>query len=212
VPYLFAEPELVDRWRQELGPIQAFKIGIAWQGNPTHQRDRQRSIPLVRFARLAQLEGVQLFSLQKGQGTEQLREAADRFAVTDLESGLDDFHDTAAVLWNLDLVITIDSAVAHLAGPLGVPVWVALPFAPDWRWLLDREDSVWYPSMRLFRQPEPGNWEAVFERMAAELHKKVGLNVNGTTAPAGLVGQAALPVRLHARTGKAACPTGRTLA
>jgi hypothetical protein len=94
--------------------------------------------------------------------------------VTDLGSQLVDFLDTAAVMMNLDLVITADTATAHLAGALGVPVWVALPFAPDWRWLLRREDSPWYPTLRLFRQAQPGDWDGVFERMASELRKLVG--------------------------------------
>jgi tetratricopeptide (TPR) repeat protein len=175
MPYLFADPKLVDHWRRELSELDTFKIGIAWQGNPKYRRDRQRSIPLAQFAPLAQPEGIQLFSLQRGPGTEQLTASAERVPVTVLGGNLDEasgaFMDTAAIMRNLDLVITSDSAVAHLAGGLGVSVWLATPFAPDWRWLLQREDSPWYPTMRLFRQPEPRNWPAVFERMAIELRK-----------------------------------------
>jgi len=120
---------------------------------------------------------VTLVSLQKGPGTEQLRDVADRIAVTDLGSRLDEaagpFMDTAAVMRNLDLVITTDTAAAHLAGALGVPVWVALPFAPDWRWLADRADSPWYPTMRLFRQERPGDWQGVFARLAEALRERV---------------------------------------
>jgi ADP-heptose:LPS heptosyltransferase len=111
--------------------------------------------------------------LQKGPGTEQLRTVADLFAVTDLTSRLDEasgpFMDTAAVMKNLDLVVTADTSVAHLAGALGVRVWVALPHAGDWRWLADCDDSPWYPSMRLYRQSEPGNWQPVFERIAIQV-------------------------------------------
>ncbi len=175
VPYLFADPKLIDHWRQKLSEPSALKIGIAWQGNPDYFLDRQRSIPLAHLAPIARLEGVKLFSLQKGPGTEQISAVRDEIAVTDLGSQLDQsgakFVDTAAVMKNLDLVITSDSAVAHLAGALGVPVWVAIPFVPDWRWLLHREDSPWYPTMRLFRQPEMGNWQAVFERITVELLK-----------------------------------------
>jgi Flp pilus assembly protein TadD len=169
VPYLHADAELTNHWRHELSKYSTFKIGIAWQGNPRHSNDRNRSFPLVHLAPLAQLEGASLFSLQQGPGTEQLSAVNDRFPVTDLCSKFNNFMDTAAVVQNLDLVITADTAIAHLAGALGVPVWVALPCAPDWRWMLDREDSPWYPSMRLFRQTQWGNWEEVFERMMGEV-------------------------------------------
>jgi hypothetical protein len=170
VPYLKAEPELVERWTRALAPpTDGLRVGIVWQGNPKHDKDRERSAPLRLFAALARVEGVRLFSLQKGFGTEQLAGIAGLFPVTDLGPGLEDFVDTAAVLANLDLVVTVDSAVAHLAGALGVPVWVAVPFFPDWRWLLGRDDSPWYPTMRLFRQETRGDWAGVFERMAVAL-------------------------------------------
>jgi tetratricopeptide (TPR) repeat protein len=174
VPYLSAAAGLVEHWRQELGSPQAFKIGIAWQGFLGNPRDRERSAPLVEFALLARVAGVQLVSLQKGPGSEQLSQAADRLSVIDMGAKTSaDFMDTAAVMKNMELVIAVDTAVAHLAGALGMPVWLALPFSPTWRWLLDREDSPWYPTMRLFRQTERGNWRQVFERMAAALHEAV---------------------------------------
>jgi hypothetical protein len=135
--------------------------------------DRHRSFRLDQFEPLARLDGVRLVSLQNGFGTEQLVEVADRFAVIDLGGRFEDFMDSAAVLSNLDLVIAPDTSVAHLAGALGVPVWVALPFAPDWRWLLDREDSPWYPTMRLFRQRDWGDWNEVFKRMGRDLGAKL---------------------------------------
>src|SRR5262249_22161916 len=161
-----ADPGLVVHWQRELAAFsREFRIGIAWQGNPKHRRDRHRSFRLAKFAPVAWLKGVHLFSLQKGPGAEQIREVADRFPVTDLGCRLDEhtaaFMDTAAVMKNLDLVISADTAIVHLAGALGVPVWVALPSAPDWRWLLGREDSPWYPTMRLFRQASPGDWDGV---------------------------------------------------
>jgi hypothetical protein len=165
IPYLFADPGLVERWRQELGGITGFKIGIAWQGNPKNENNRNRSIPLSCFEPLAGVPGVQLVSLQKEAGVEQLQDVAERFSIRELGSRLQDFMDTAAVLMNLDLVLTCDTAVAHLAGALGVPVWVALPFVPDWRWLLDRSDSPWYPTMRLFRQQSRGDWQGVFHQI-----------------------------------------------
>ena len=169
VPYLFADPGLVEHWREELGGIAGFKIGIAWRGNPEHRNDRARSIPLSCFEPLAGLPGVRLLACKKGRAWSSCKSWPDRFPITELGSRLDDFMDTAAVLMNLDLVITCDTAVAHLAGALGVPVWVALPFVPDWRWLLDRSDSPWYPTMRLFRQKKPGDWAGVFEEIKAEL-------------------------------------------
>jgi Glycosyltransferase family 9 (heptosyltransferase) len=126
---------------------------MAWQGNPKHRFDRHRSFPLHWFHDLAMTEGVELYSLQKGPGSEDLKAA--RFPIVDLGSKLDEggdaFAETAAVIAALDLVITCDSALAHLAGALGVRVWVALSVSADWRWLLDRGDTPWYPSMRLFR-------------------------------------------------------------
>jgi hypothetical protein len=165
VPYLFADAALTETWRQRLAGHPGFKVGIGWQGNPKYVADRLRSIPLRHFAPLARLPGVRLFSLQKGPGVEQLAEAAGNFTVFDFGAEFDTqggtFMDTAAVMRNLDLVVTSDTALAHLAGGLGVPVWVALGFSCDWRWLDEREDSPWYPTMRLFRKRQRiarGRW------------------------------------------------------
>ena len=179
VPYLFPAAGLVERWKKEIGSLRAFKIGISWQGDPKHEGDLYRSVPLTRFAPLAKQAGVHLFSLQKGPGVEQLREVTVRFSVTALGSKFETFADTAAALKNLDLVITVDSAVAHCAGALGIPVWVLLPKVPDWRWLLEREDSPWYPTMRLFRQKELKNWQEVFERMQAVLAERLAASRRG---------------------------------
>jgi tetratricopeptide (TPR) repeat protein len=177
VPYLSAAPALVDQWRDELASLPGFKIGIGWQGSRQNATDRRRSLPLVLFEALAQVPGVTLVSLQSGQGTEQIAALADRFRVIDFGARLDaeagPFMDTAAIMQHLDLVVTCDSAVAHLAGALGVPVWIALMLTPDWRWLLERDDSPWYPSARLFRQTKVGDWPDVFERMAAVLRRDV---------------------------------------
>jgi tetratricopeptide (TPR) repeat protein len=173
VPYILPDPELVAHWRRQLAPIRGFRVGITWQGSPRHPWDRHRSVPLELFEPLARVEGVRLISLQKGAGSEQLRALAGRFPVQSLGELLDEtsgpFMDTAAVLANLDLVVCIDTALAHLAGAMGVPTWLALAFTPDWRWLLGREDSPWYPALRLFRQTKPGDWAGVFRRMAGEL-------------------------------------------
>ncbi|MBF0562350.1 MAG: tetratricopeptide repeat protein [Alphaproteobacteria bacterium] len=172
VPYLRAEEARVLSWRNRL-PQDGFKIGIAWQGNPKNISDRGRSIPLFRFLPVGQVPGVRLISLQKDHGLEQLERLNDGMSVLsfghDFDDGPDAFLDTVAVMRCLDLVITTDTAIAHLAGALGCPVWVALKFVPDWRWMLEREDTPWYPSMRLFRQTAAGDWDGVFTRIAAEL-------------------------------------------
>ncbi|OYV94189.1 MAG: hypothetical protein B7Z73_02960 [Planctomycetia bacterium 21-64-5] len=177
VPYLYAKPELIERWRKELSYIGALKIGIAWKGNPRYRGDRHRSIPLERFAPLADIPGVRLIGLQKGLGTEQIAQLNDRFSLTELPASRDEaagsFMDTAAILKNIDLVISCDSSLTHLAGGLGVPVWLAQSLASDWRWLLNRDDSPWYPALRIFRQKTLGDWEEVFERMAGELRALV---------------------------------------
>jgi len=188
VPYLRAEPELVEHWREVLAakltrsasegaapePLRARRanIGIVWQGN-----SRERAIPLAAFAPLGRLAGVRLISLQKGQGREQLANLSEKFPVLDLADQLDEasgpFMDTAAVMPNLDLVVTADTAIAHLAGALATRAWVALAKVADWRWFLDRTDSPWYPSMRLFRQQQAGDWNAVFEQMALEIQREL---------------------------------------
>ena len=169
IPYVIPKPAILEQWRKRLIDIDGFKIGIAWQGNPKYLGDRLRSIPLRCLAPLARIPAVRLISLQKGVGDEQLAEVRDLFPVMDLGNCLQDFTDTCAAIRSLDLVIACDTAVAHLAGAMGAPIWVALPFVPDWRWLLDRSDSPWYPTMRLFRQTQPGDWQSVFQSIAAEL-------------------------------------------
>jgi tetratricopeptide (TPR) repeat protein len=172
-PYLFADSSLVEHWRQKLSTVQGRKIGIAWHGNPRHKGARHLAVPLREFAPLAKLPGVQLISLQKGPGAEQVQANRGHVPVIDYSADLDEttgaFMDTAAIIRNVDLVVSSDTSIAHLAGALGVPVWVALAASADWRWLLEREDSPWYPGMRLFRQTAWGAWRAVFERMATQL-------------------------------------------
>jgi tetratricopeptide (TPR) repeat protein len=169
-PYLKADPERVALWRARLG-AQGPRIGLCWQGSPTAHVDPGRSIALAQFAPLAAVPGVRLISLQKSDMAARIANAG--FAVetldADLDAGPDAFVDTLAVMESLDLVVSCDTSVAHVAGALGRPVWTALKFSPDWRWLRGREDSPWYPTMRLFRQHAPGDWAGVFARMAAAL-------------------------------------------
>jgi len=147
-----------------------FKVGIAWQGNPNRVEDIGRSVHLREFEPLLRIPGVRLISLQKNFGTEQLERMAEIESFTEeLDAGSDALVDTAAIIAGLDLVISTDTAIAHLAGALGRPVWVALRSVPDWRWMLERRDSPWYPTMQLFRQHRRGNWGAVFAEMAAQL-------------------------------------------
>ena len=175
--YLAAEPERVRAWSKRL-PRGTFNVGIVWQGNPNAKCESGRSIPLRAFAPLAAVPGVRLVSLQKNEGAEQLRDLPSGMAVETLgkafDAGPDAFLDSAAVLMNLDLVITSDTAMAHLAGALGRPVWIALQHVPDWRWMLERKDTPWYPTARLFRQSRSGDWDSLFARIAAELTRLVG--------------------------------------
>jgi tetratricopeptide (TPR) repeat protein len=145
--------------------MSGFKVGIAWSGRPTQRQNRTRSCALAQFEILSGIEGVKLFSLQVGDAARDLGSAPWRRRVTDLAPSLKDFADTAAAMEALDLVITVDTAVAHLAGALARPVWTLISFAPDWRYGLKREDHPWYPTMRVFRQTAPGNWDDVMVRV-----------------------------------------------
>jgi tetratricopeptide (TPR) repeat protein len=169
-PYLAAEPVRRVRWREHLGS-NGFRIGVCWQGSTLPYADvMQRSFPLAGLAPLADARpDARLISLQKYSGLEQLQSLPPGLRIETIASfdeGADAFVDTAAMMAACDLIITADTSVAHLAGALGAPVWVALPWLADWRWLEDRDDSPWYPSMRLFRQPRAGDWTSVFAAMA----------------------------------------------
>ena len=166
VPYIRAEREKSEYWHKRLsGPD--LKVGIVWAGKSTHGNDRNRSCSLKSFHPLTQIDGVKLYSLQKDTPSLQLSELT--LTIENLAEECEDFSDTAAVIENLELVISVDTALAHLAGAMGKEVWTLLPFAPDWRWMLNREDSPWYPTMRLFRQTKFGCWEDVFQRVAEQL-------------------------------------------
>lgn len=174
-PYLSAEAGRVASWRARLGGY-GCKVGICWQGNRINKVDRGRSFPVTLFEQLSRMDGVRLISLQKGDGEEQLQRLPEGMAVETLgglDAGSDAFLDTAAVMESLDLIVTSDTAVAHLAGALARPVWVALKQVPDWRWMLDRADSPWYPTMRLFRQKHDGDWAGVFEDIRRALLERL---------------------------------------
>ena len=173
IPYLQAEPNLTAEWASRLSDGQGLKVGLCWQGNPEKPRDNLRSMPLAAFRPLMDTPGTLWVSLQVGAGTEQAMaiELPDTFSQLGpgFDAGGDKFIDSAAVIANLDLVITVDTSIAHLAGAMGRPVWVLLAFVADWRWMLEREDSPWYPTDRLFRQTAPGDWDDVIERVRAAL-------------------------------------------
>ncbi len=171
VPYVSPDPKLVEQWRARVAALPGLKVGVGWQGSPTFKGDQFRSIALRHFAPLAQIAGITLVSLQKAAGLDQIAANRDAVPVTvfdDLDATAP-FVDTAAIMQHMDLVITSDTAVAHLAGILGRPVWVALGMDCDWRWGLNRADSPWYPTMRLFRQKTFHDWPGVFAEMAAAL-------------------------------------------
>jgi hypothetical protein len=169
-PYLRADPVRAEAWKSRLADhLHQRAVGLAWAGNPKHRNDRNRSVPPAQLAPLAAVQSVAWVSLQKEASS------SDRpnLPLLDWTSQLSDFADTAALIHNLDLVITVDTAVAHLAGAIGKPTWLLLPYVPDWRWMLNRADSPWYPSMRLFRQTQRGDWSAPVQTIVGELSSAV---------------------------------------
>jgi tetratricopeptide (TPR) repeat protein len=170
VPYIVADAARVEAWRERLEK-NTRRIGLAWAGNPGHPRDRLRSIALEQLVPLLNVSGTTFYSLQFGSGAEQIKQLPPGVQLVDLGDELKDFANVAAIVTNLDLVISIDSAVAHLAGALGKPVWILLNKGCDWRWFLEREDSPWYPTARLFRQSTPGGWQEVVKRIELELQR-----------------------------------------
>ena len=167
-PYIHADPQLVEYWRQRLNSSD-FKVGVVWAGNPNFKGDQKRSLSLTALTPLGDIQDVCFYSLQKGPAAAEVVTPPAGMRLIDLAPELNDFATTAAVIANLDLVIAVDTAVAHLAGAMGKPVWALIYSPPDWRWLLDRDDTPWYPTMRLFRQSAPGEWGPVIERVAEAL-------------------------------------------
>jgi hypothetical protein len=169
VPYLFAETGRIETWRERIGESDGkLRVGLAWAADPKGGSAQRKSCPPELLAPLLDINGVQFISLQKTRDPS----AGDLPHVIDLTAQLEDFADTAALVHHLDLVISIDTAVCHLAGAMGKPVWTLLPYSPDWRWLFDRSDTPWYPTMRLFRQPAPLDWKSVIDSVAMELRER----------------------------------------
>jgi tetratricopeptide (TPR) repeat protein len=168
VPYLFCLPASLERWRERLASMPGLKAGIVWAGNAAHANDFRRSLPFAALSPLFSVAGASFASLQVGPRARD-RKTRGAASLVDLSGKLTDFAETAAAIMALDLVIAVDTSVAHLAGALGKPVWLLLPTVTDWRWLLNREDSPWYPTMRLFRQIEGETWRDVIARVTQEL-------------------------------------------
>lgn len=182
-PYVAANRVDIEHWRQRLNKYTGFRVGLVWYAKQTQLLNRKRSCRLQHFIPLCQVSGIDLFSLQIGIGTDQLRDIEEFSVINDLTNLVSDFADTAAFIANLDLVITIDTAVAHLAGALGARTWLILPYAAEWRWLTQREDTPWYPTMRIFRQPKAGDWPSVIARLVDALHDTIPFT--GSMAPDG---------------------------
>jgi len=178
LPYLRAEDELVEHWRARLGDSGGrLRVGLAWAGRSSFSGDRTRSLNLQSLVLLGRVSNVSFFSLQKGPAAAEANRPSDGMDLTNLDAELHDFADTAAVISLMDLVITTDTSIPHLAGALGKPVWTMLQWVPDWRWLLDRTDSPWYPTMQLFRQYTAGDWADVVQRVATALEQRVNAGV-----------------------------------
>ncbi len=184
IPYIQPDPTITEMWRRKLANDHKFKVGLCWQGNNKYSTPFLRavvaakSIKLNQFTPLSNVKGVSFYSLQKQNGEDQLKNLP--FELITFDSDFDNsrgrFMDTAGLLSNLDLVITIDTSIAHIAAAVGTPVWIMIPEPPDWRWMLKRSDTPWYPNMRLFRQPEQGDWDAVVQHLAHELEQVVHHN------------------------------------
>lgn len=169
IPYLTVTPELSQYWRSKLKPSEFLRVGLVWGGSADNRFGLNRSCGLQALAPLAQVKGIAYYSLQKGPAAAELLRPPPGLQVVDLTGDIADFADTAALIGHLDLVVTIDTSVLHLAGALGKPVWGLLPYLSEWRWLLDRDDSPWYPTLRLFRQRREGDWADVMRELASAL-------------------------------------------
>jgi hypothetical protein len=172
-PYLKPDTHRVTAWSRRLGSSEGrMRIGLVWSGNPSFRGNPARSLSLRQLRDVAAVGGVTFYSLQKGPAAAEAKQPPAGMRLIDLGAELHDFGDTAAVMSLLDLIVSTDTSAAHLAGALARPVWVMLQYAADWRWMLDREDSPWYPTMRLFRQPSFGDWETPIRKVVETLLRK----------------------------------------
>ncbi|MCP4576824.1 MAG: tetratricopeptide repeat protein [Deltaproteobacteria bacterium] len=169
IPYVFPDPQKSEYWKKQLSDEKGLKVGIVWAGNLSDEKGRHRSCSLEYFVPLGSLASIRFYGLQKGDAAGEIDTAYPSFRATNLSERLTDFSETCAVIDNLDLIISVDTAVAHLAGAMGKATFVLLSKPCDWRWLLDRDDSPWYPSIKLFRQPRQGDWDSVFARVHSEI-------------------------------------------
>ena len=178
VPYLRADPELSRRWRDRLiaasGGEKCLNVGLVWSGDPAHPNNARRSVSLEQLAPLGNARSARFYSLQKGSPGSEARRPPAEMRITDWTEELNDWADTAALTESLDLVITVCTSMAHLAGALAKPTWLLCHFISDWRWMLDRADSPWYPTMRIFRQEKRGDWSRPIERVTEELSRLAG--------------------------------------
>jgi hypothetical protein len=174
LPYFVPDPARLEKWRRRLAALPRPLVALVWAGRPAHPNDANRSTKLDTFAPLA-ATGAHFIAVQKGPATVQAATPPAGMQLTSLSDEITDFDDTAAILCIADLLISVDSSPVHLAGALGRPAWVMIPFVPDWRWLMGREDTPWYPGHRLFRQPKRGDWDSVARAMAAALAERFGL-------------------------------------
>jgi Glycosyltransferase family 9 (heptosyltransferase) len=199
IPYLRGVPEKIAQWSPRIAAEdQELKVGLVWSGNAARRGDRDRSMTLRALAPFGEVRGVRWFSLQKGSREEEAGSPPAGFGWVNLGPELATWGDTAAVISQLDLVICVDTAVAHLAGALGKPTWLMLPTPGEWRWLESREDTPWYPQMRLFRQNQPGNWDEVVERVKQALKRQVA-DMGSATAPRTVGSATSTPISTAAQ-------------
>jgi len=172
IPYIHSSIDNQNKWQEHIGD-GGFKIAICWQGSTQNKIDAGRSFPVSLFEGISKISGVRLISLQKNEGVEQMKSLPAGMRIETLPEDFDNgdhaFLDSAAIMKCVDLVITSDTALTHLAGALGVKTWLFLPYTPDWRWLMDRDDSPWYPSLKLYRQESCGNWDFLLEKSRIDL-------------------------------------------
>jgi len=189
IPYITVDPVRAQRWKERLNSVDGLKVGLVWAGNPLHLKDHQRSIPFEMLKELWTVQGVRFYSLQKGPASSDVAKWLDQQPIEDLSADLHDFVDTVAAMTQLDLVISVDTSVAHLAGAVGIATWLLLPRPADWRWLETGSDTPWYPSIRLFRQQARGDWagvaSAVKDRLTAAATGTEVLGCCGVAPAAG---------------------------